>query len=216
MKSTLELEYDVAISKLVDVFSEYGITADDINTLRIKSQRIVESNGNPIYLSDVFNWLENMMTDSINEAVYANPAAAPAPQQKAGQLSPQALLQQKQTLDTAIRNYFGRLFQMGAGNANVFMGKMLTSVNNLTKDMLAKKFGIGGKPAAPAPGQKVDPMMAKLGQAAQKSIAPGQKVDPMMAKLGQASAQATKPQMPNLQATQQVAAAPATSANWAY
>ncbi len=103
---------------------------------------------------------------------------------------------------------------MGAGNANVFMGKMLTSVNNLTKDMLAKKFGIGGKPAAPAPGQKVDPMMAKLGQAAQKPAAPGQKVDPMMAKLGQASAQAAKPQMPNLQTTQQVVAAPATVANW--
>jgi hypothetical protein len=177
MKTRLELQYDVALNNLSNGLTEAGITVGDINTLRVKGQRLLESsNRNPLH--QVFEWLDNVIAQRINEAIYAA-AAAVKPEQ-------QAFAAKNQLLQTAIKNYFATIFKLGGGpSAQEQMKKMIGTVNSFTNQVLQKKFGVGANPAAAKPA--VDPRMAQLAQ----SSAPAKPaVDPKMAQLAQSSAPA--------------------------
>jgi len=176
MKTRLELQYDVALNNLSNGLTEAGITVGDINTLRVKGQRLLESsNRNPLH--QVFEWLDNVIAQRINEAIYA--AAAVKPEQ-------QAFAAKNQLLQTAIKNYFATIFKLGGGpSAQEQMKKMIGTVNSFTNQVLQKKFGVGANPAPAKPA--VDPRMAQLAQ----SSAPAKPaVDPRMAQLAQSSAPA--------------------------
>lgn len=159
MKTRLELQYDVALTNLCNGLTEAGVTVGDINTLRVKGQRLVENTRNQSVA--VFGLLENMVTHRINEAVYAanSPAANPAP---AAGNDQKAFAAKSQQLQSAIRNYFATIFKLGGGpSVQEQMKKMLGTVNSFTNQVLQKKFGVGGKPA-------VDPMAAKMAQSSAK------------------------------------------------
>jgi hypothetical protein len=178
MKTRLELQYDVALNNLSNGLTEAGITVCDINTLRVKGQRLLESsnrNRNPLH--QVFEWLDNVIAQRINEELY--PAAAAKPEQ-------QAFAAKSQQLQAAIRNYFATIFKLGGGpSVQEQMKKMIGTVNSFTNQVLQKKFGVGAKPAAAQPA--VDPRMTQLAQ----SSAPAKPaVDPRMAQLAQSSAPA--------------------------
>lgn len=157
MKTRLELQYDVALNALSNGLTEAGITVGDINTLRVKGQRLVETNRNQY--NSVFGMLENLVAQRINEE--QAPATAPASPAAASK-EQQAFAAKSTQLQTAIRNYFASIFKLGGGpSVQEQMKKMIGTVNSFTNQVLQKKFGVGGKPA-------VDPMAAKMAQSSAK------------------------------------------------
>lgn len=138
MKTTLDLQYDVAINKLSNCLAEAGVTAGDINTIRVKGQKLVEGN-NQNKLSEVFVWLESIVAQKVNEE-----QAQPAPSKEQVKFAKVSEL-----LKGAVNNYFNYILALGGGKSVVEeRQKMIRTVNNFTNQVLQKKFKVGVAPQA--------------------------------------------------------------------